>query len=636
MTNTYLTGNPLGSTSPKDLYDNASNFDDAMNSVAPAFIDRFGKRRETWAGFEAAFAAFLLQSGYEFIGDYDADGPLTITRPNQIFSKDGDYWRAGPALSLPYTTVNNWVTDQPKFVSVGDAALRAALGSSDPLMGSALVYGVGRVVDTIAALKALPATGSHHVFVAGYYLAGDGGGGSYRYDGTDVASPDNGGSVIVATDGGRWKLTQYNDWSVLQFGAKVDGVTNDTVAIQSAIDALPLNGGTVRIPGGKAKVTTLKLGNGDAATTPSTRNGIKLIGQGAGFAISGAQVPTILSWAGASSPAAIISVAGRISDCRVSGFFLECNALCSGMALNSFSGCDFEDLKIVNPKETGMSVLGGGAPTGNYNVFNKFGQINIALFQPNSVGLYMDGNYAQQNDTWITDFELVRIEVVAGATNAVCAWFKFVDSVSFRRCHFDAGPEPTAVSCIFDAMNNHAFPVGMAFYDCSINRTVVYEDSTHKIRKNYFYGFGTYDLETIPTHNLLCGITDTGEVFGDFLYNEAWLSYVPTITASSGTITTAAGAMRYRRIGKQVFFTCDLFITTNGSGATAVRVTLPPIPGNVSAKNFYCTGRNVTAGGALNVVLAANSQTAFVRKYDDTYPGANSTTLEFSGMYEIA
>lgn len=141
MTNTYLTGNPLGSTAVKDLYDNASNFDDAMNSASPSFTDRLGLRRETWAGMEKAFDDFLLASGYEFIGDYDVDGPLTIMQHNQIFSKDGEYWRASPTLVLPYTTVNNWVVDQSKFVSVGDAVLRSDLANGSAYLVDSEVVG---------------------------------------------------------------------------------------------------------------------------------------------------------------------------------------------------------------------------------------------------------------------------------------------------------------------------------------------------------------------------------------------------------------------------------------------------------------------------------------------------------------
>jgi hypothetical protein len=132
MANTYPTSQyPLGSTEVKVLYNNASNLDDAVNGTPVTWVDRFGVVRKSWAGIELDFENFLLASGYEFIGDYDDVGELTFTRPNQIMSKDGEYWRPGAALALPYTTVNNWVIDQPKFVSTGDASLRQALAASD-------------------------------------------------------------------------------------------------------------------------------------------------------------------------------------------------------------------------------------------------------------------------------------------------------------------------------------------------------------------------------------------------------------------------------------------------------------------------------------------------------------------------
>ena len=132
MSNTYPTTQyPLGSTNVKVLYNNASNLDDAVNGTAVTWVDRFGVVRKSLAGIETDWTNFLLNSGYEFIGEYDAPGELTFTRPNQVMTKDGEYWRPAPSLALPYTTVNNWVIDQPKFVTTGDASLRAALAASD-------------------------------------------------------------------------------------------------------------------------------------------------------------------------------------------------------------------------------------------------------------------------------------------------------------------------------------------------------------------------------------------------------------------------------------------------------------------------------------------------------------------------
>lgn len=113
------------------------------------------------------FAEFILSSGYEFVGDYDADGPLTLTRLNQIFRKDGEFWRARPTLGLPYTTLGNWFIDQPKFVPSGDAALRQALRAPDgarSLVGGSLFMG-----EAMSPGNSAPGTEVTRGYVHAYY-----------------------------------------------------------------------------------------------------------------------------------------------------------------------------------------------------------------------------------------------------------------------------------------------------------------------------------------------------------------------------------------------------------------------------------------------------------------------------------
>lgn len=113
-------------------------------------------------------------------------------------------------------------------------------------------------VDTIAQLRAAANTYGT-MLVNGYYAAGDGGGGIFRWDGTSVAT-DNGGTVILPTAApgtGRWVriVDSYALYNIMWFGAKGDGVTNDTAALTAAVAA----GVTVLIPAGKTILYTPPL-----------------------------------------------------------------------------------------------------------------------------------------------------------------------------------------------------------------------------------------------------------------------------------------------------------------------------------------------------------------------------------------
>ncbi len=152
MTNTYNTLNPLGSTSAKDLFDNASNFDEAMNSSSPSFYDRFLKRRETWAGMEKMVSDFLEAMGFEATHLVYVDGtPLTVLRPTQLVDRAGSVYKVKQPASFPVNLTGTWATDQLLLVDVGDASLRMALASST---GATMVgYGSSTVAKTLDTIR---------------------------------------------------------------------------------------------------------------------------------------------------------------------------------------------------------------------------------------------------------------------------------------------------------------------------------------------------------------------------------------------------------------------------------------------------------------------------------------------------
>ena len=120
------------------------------------------------------------------------------------------------------------------------------------------------------------------------------------------------------------------------------------------------------------------------------------------------------------------------------------------------------------------------------------------------------------------------------------------------------------------------------------------------------------------------------EYFAD---NDAYTLYTPTVTAQAGTFTTVAGAIRYKKRGRFVFINVTVTITTNGTAATSVLVTLPVAP--TTASNQILSGRNYTAGTVIAGLISGTSSAQILR-YDATYPGANATVLVLTGVYEAA
>jgi parallel beta-helix repeat protein len=116
------------------------------------------------------------------------------------------------------------------------------LGAPTPVLAAT-------TVGTIAGLRALPLPASQvTVTVAGYWAPGDGGGGTFRFFvGSQLA--DNRGTVIapVPLRPGRWVRIDTVDATVKWFGARGDNRTDDTAAIQAAVNYLPA-GRLLRFP----------------------------------------------------------------------------------------------------------------------------------------------------------------------------------------------------------------------------------------------------------------------------------------------------------------------------------------------------------------------------------------------------
>lgn len=207
-------------------------------------------------------SAILLQNGRQAFTDLNGDplvgGKVYFYVPATSTPKDT--WQDAPQTVL---NTNPVVLDARGEAAIyGSGSYRQVLRDADsnliwdayiPDLAGSLQTAIddlydksGVQVDSVAELRLLSKLLYRHANTTGYYAKGDGGPGEYYYDSADTSSADNGGTIIVAADGGRWKLTQPGPVSVKQFGC-IAGVFDaptqaiNTTALQAARDWVAAN-----------------------------------------------------------------------------------------------------------------------------------------------------------------------------------------------------------------------------------------------------------------------------------------------------------------------------------------------------------------------------------------------------------
>lgn len=218
----------------------------------------------------------------------DQGGTTPNTNPVDLNARgEAIVWGQGTYRQMVYDVNGNLiydvVTDTPMSASalgnitgVGGASL---IGFDGTTLDQILMLRLNRIVDSVAALRSLSKVLYGRAFVTGYYLPHDGGGGAYQLDPSDTTSADNGGTIIVASDGGRWKLQAIHTVTIRQFGAKGDGTTDDTAEIQAGLNAglmaLHVPDGTFLVATGLQMPVTsgfVLFGNGNSSILKHTGN----------------------------------------------------------------------------------------------------------------------------------------------------------------------------------------------------------------------------------------------------------------------------------------------------------------------------------------------------------------------------
>lgn len=298
-------------------------------------------------------------------------------------------------------------------------------------------------VDTLSDLRSISYP-ANTVWVSGYHAKNDGAFGSniFRLKGVKTNETDNGGTVIIATIGSVdyvYGLQCDGAVNIKWFGAKGDGITDDTIAIQKALDS-SLN---VFVPGGTYKTTS-------PLEVPVLTS---FYGENNGTVIK----PTYSSWIGTDYRAIIfetkegINQYGRDYGKRISNFSIE------GVDAHLVQAIAL-DFRTKNPNSVGPSTV-------NFSLYSTvISNIAISRFDT-ALNIF---------ELWAVSFNSISIlecrEAIHIEGQAVNNMFSHIQATEFTNSHTSSADNTIGIYVNSSDRYNgvHSAPEGFCFDSCLI------------------------------------------------------------------------------------------------------------------------------------------------------------------------
>lgn len=110
-----------------------------------------------------------------------------------------------------------------------------------------------------------------------------------------------------------------------------------------------------------------------------------------------------------------------------------------------------------------------------------------------------------------------------------------------------------------------------------------------------------------------------------------WQSFTPSVSCGAGTITTLGTVTgQFMDTGDKRFIEIVINITTNGTCATSLVVTLPSTP---ASQNYFIGGSEQLTTGVSLVGRTAGTNLLNVTNYNNAYAGGNGAKLVLDGWY---
>jgi|DEB0MinimDraft_3_1074331.scaffolds.fasta_scaffold07814_6 hypothetical protein len=128
----------------------------------------------------------------------------------------------------------------------------------------------------------------------------------------------------------------------------------------------------------------------------------------------------------------------------------------------------------------------------------------------------------------------------------------------------------------------------------------------------------------------------TGSLTSSTLSDYEEGTFLPTVSSTSGTITTVSANGFYRKIGTTVICFIDFTVTTNGTGAGLATISGLPFSTTASSESSGAMRIDGFNGRTAAYTLDKSSTSIVLSKYDNTYPFGNNARGTLVVPYIVA
>lgn len=426
----------------------------------------------------------------------------------------------------------------------------------------------------------------------------------------------------------------YSVW-VDDFGAVGDGVTDDSTAIQAAIDSIPSGQfGEINFSQGKTYAVATAISNnlrlitinGNTATINATAN------MGNVLSIAGSQCTVdnlVISKTGGITANGIYVNGSHHRFTRIYG---SESAWPEFFSLQAARDCSFDQIRIDNDVSGRTGIIFNFDYSVNISVTNSaFGYCATGVYFTSNVNpsdssksegitfsdcfpVYCDRAFYAEN---VTALMINNCIISFSLTFGV-----FVNNghtLTVNNCYIDSAPESTSgfiavgslatnwdFSCVTNCVlvGNAGGGVGSAFSMGGLRNKII-GNHVREFDAGVINGTESYAYAN-TTNGVGSGFIGTAN-FAPAYELGTW---VPTVTSTGGTITALTASGRYTRNGRK--YSCDIriVITTVGSGTGNLNVSLPVAAANIAPIQAVGIFREVVATGDTGPITVTNDGTA--------------------------